>query len=619
MNGMMRRPVQWLGRFLAVAALLACSVNISRAAEPQGTPVVPTAAAALSHRAQRLQKALESGNPAETQAAIQDVELLRRNYGTLDLLPLVESMALWARQQGDAGHPELGLKAIQVADRWAPRSPTVLGTSIILQRQEGFKGYFMSLSEVAELTRIRVLHPIHRWLWLVQHLAWLRFMATVLLWGWAITMAMRYRRVLRYIWEEPLLKRGLHPVVVALLGAILLAFPMLVGLDPSICAALWLWLLAPYFTVPEVRVGAFVLVLQLVHPGLAMLEPLSRQEPQQSIVALQMQPLPRPLSPQILKALPEGDAAFLKGWSQLQEQRWAEAEGTFQALAGTHPSRAEVINNRGVACYQQGKFEEARKLFDEAFRLAPGSPEVLFNQSVIAFRQLDSAMGLAKQDEARRLDPDNFTRMNLASQARSEQRTFAMPLPDTPERIAVLSHRKSSGSFTGSMGAHLIFAAVYPILALLAVLWRVRQSIRSVHPSQCTRCGDPFHTTDSPDVFVCSKCHHLFVLKDGLHGESRKLKVEEVSTYQGVQRVLHRILRVFLPGMDNAFLGDTGGGFGEFIAVTFALGIVFATGRSVRFPGEILPDPVSSWVPLGLILLVVLYLRSWLKFLSRRS
>ena len=55
-----------------------------------------------------------------------------------------------------------------------------------------------------DLTRLRLVHPAQRWLWTLQHLAWLRLMATLLLWGWALTLALRYRRVFRYLWEEPL-------------------------------------------------------------------------------------------------------------------------------------------------------------------------------------------------------------------------------------------------------------------------------------------------------------------------------------------------------------------------------------------------------------------------------
>jgi hypothetical protein len=70
--------------------------------------------------------------------------------------------------------------------------------------------------------------------------------------------------------------------------------------------------------------------------------------------------------------------------------------------------------------------------------------------------------------------------------------------------------------------------------------------------------------------------------------------------------------------LDLAFLGATRQGFLEFVFLAFAFGIVLATGRSVRFPGEIVPDPASIWQYLGIILLVVLFLRSWFKLIPRR-
>ena len=78
----------------------------------------------------------------------------------------------------------------------------------------------------------------------------------------------------------------------------------------------------------------------------------------------------------------------------------------------------------------------------------------------------------------------------------------------------------------------LLYGLALPLAALGAILWRHRRSINEAHPSQCSRCGEPFHTTDSPDTTVCSKCHHLFVVKDGLHGESRKRKVDEAAAHQ---------------------------------------------------------------------------------------
>ncbi len=594
----------------------------SQTAVMAAVPSETAPSVALAHRAERLKVALRSGDDAAVENAAHEVELLRRNYGTLDVTPLVDAMAIWAQAVGNQGHVDLGLRAVSVVEQhnWSPKNPTLLGTRIMLLRQQGIRGYVLSLPYVAELAQIRLGHAHHRWLWIVQHAAWGRMMATVLLWGWALAMALRYRRVLRYLWEEPLAKRGLGPLPLTLIGAFLLTFPVILGFDPSVAALLWIWLLAPYFHSQEVKAAYLVIALQLVHPALAMFEPKAQHVPEPSIVTLQMQPQVKALEDSVLRALPAPDQAFLRGWEQLKAQDWIGAEGTFASLVGKHPNQAEVLNNLGAAKFQQGRHEDADRHFEDAFRLAPNSPQILLNQSVIAFKKLDSPVGIAKQDEARRIAPDTYDGLKNASQAGTDQRAFALPLPDSPQRTEVLKAGHSAGTslIQRPQTPILVFGFALPILALIGFMIRLARSIKQAHPTQCLRCGEPFHTTDSPDLEVCSRCHHLFVVKDGLHGESRKRKVEEIAAHQGAQRWIHRVLVILIPGCDLCFLGRTRQGFTELLFLSFALGIVFATGRSVRYPGEILADPTSTWLPLGLILLTILFLRSWFKLLPRR-
>ncbi|MFZ1614381.1 MAG: tetratricopeptide repeat protein [Holophaga sp.] len=604
-----------LALFLAV---LVWGSPALRAATPELAPGI-----ALAHRVERLKVALQSGNQAAQETAAHEVELVRRTYGTLDVTPLVEAIAVWARDLGDKGDPDLGLKAINLVEqRWAPRNPTILGTRIVLLRQTGIAGYVLSLPDVTELTRIRLSHTTHRWLWIVHHAAWLRMMATLLLWGWALALALRYRKVLRYLWEEPLAKRGIGSFPMALMGAFLLTFPVILGFDPSVAALLWIWLLTPYLHSQEVKATYLVILLQLVHPALAILEPNALQLPEPSIVTMQLQPQAKAMDEATLRALPSADRDFLKGWGQFQARDWKGAEATFEALVGKHPNQAEVLNNLGAARFQQGRVAEAEKNLDEAYALQPGSPQILLNQSAMAFKKLDSPNGIAKQEEARRSAPESYEVLKNASQAGTEPRAFALPLPDSTLRSDALKAGRGTVNAMESLGARtpsILFGLALPIFALLAYMVRLARSIKQAHPTQCVRCGDPFHTTDSPDVEVCSKCHHLFVLKDGLHGESRKQKVEEVAEFQGTQRWIHRTLLVVLPGADLCFLGDTRQGFMELIFLCFASGIVFTTGRSVRFSGEILADPTSTWLPLGMILLAVLFFRSWLKLIPRRG
>ena len=606
---------------VAMATLLTAAPGPERTAEsPQGVNTLP--AIALSHRAQHLMDALARGDAAGLAKAQLEVEALRRTYSTLDVTPLVEAMAFWARQQGEAGRSALGLDGLQAVERWAPEHPTLLGTRIHLMRQLGLKGWLASFPDLLRLTRLRLEEPSHRWLWLVQHLGLLRLAATLALWGWTLALGLRYRNVLRHLWEAPLRRGHLAPGLAALVGALILAGPVLMGLDPMVAAILWLFLLAPFLVPLEVRLTTLILVLQLVHPALAALEPWAAREPLPSILTLQLQPQVYPVPSASLRLLPPSDQAFLAGWHQLQNQEWKAAEATFQGLVGRHPEQAEVLNNLGVAQFQSGEIAAAEQSFALALTTGP-KMAVLLNQSILAFNRLDTVLGSSKRDEAQAAAPEAYALLITLNDARKEARTYPIPLPDSPARVQALVDATGTGK-PDSTWLHLadpafLMALLLPLLGLGAFSSRVRASLRMAHPTQCIRCGEAFHTTDSPDPDVCPKCHHLFVARDGLHAENRRKKLDEVAEHQRATRWIHRTLIVLLPGCDLAFLGETWAGFIEFLPLCFAAGMVLATGRSVRYPGEILADPTSSWLALGAILVGVFYLRSWLKLILRRA
>ena len=607
-----------LAGFAGLAALQAAPP--AEAPRPAPAPVATEAAVALSHRANHLFEAIAKGDPEAVRAAQLEVESVRRTYSVLDVTPLVEAAALWARQQGLAGRPALGLEAIQAVERWAPDHPSLLGTRIALMRQEGPRGWFWSFPELMKLTRLRLEAPAHRWLWLTQHLGMLRLAATLLLWGWALTMGLRYRNVLRHLWEEPLQHKGISPALAALAGAVVLTGPVLLGLDPLAAALVWLFLLAPFLTPPEVKVTVFIMLFQLVHPALALMEPLAGREPPPSIEVLQLQPRVQPVPTSALRLLPPTDQAFLQGWDQLQNQRWKEAEETFQNLVGRHPDQPEVLNNLGVARYHSGDAAGADKAFASALE-AGSRMEILLNQSILAFSRLDTALGASKQEEARAAEPADYARLIALNDARKDVRGYPMPLPDSAARAEALAEAAGGPNAERlplSDPAFLV-ALLLPLIGISAFLLRIRRSLRMAHPGQCVRCGEPYHTTDSPDPAVCSKCHHLLVLRDGLHTESRRRKLDEVAEHQRNTRWIHKTLIVLLPGFDLAFLGETREALMEFLPLCLAVGMVLATGRSVRYPGEIIPDPVSTWLALGAVLVGLLYLRSWLKLFLRRA
>ncbi len=632
----------WRGAFRALALALALGSGgglparqpaAPPAAKAEGGESAPRAAApaspelqpaiALAHRAERLKLALNTGDELSLQNAILDVESLRRTYGTLDLLPLVQGMAIWAVDQGRQGRREVAVHTLDMLERWAEGHPILLSSRIALKRQEGPQGYLSSLPEAISLSRMRLQSQSHRWLWLLQHLDWMRVMAVVLLWGWALTLVLRYRHVFRYQWEDAMARKGISSLMAGLLGAFGLALPVVLGLDPSVAAILWLVLLVAYMTPGEARGTVFILALQFLHPLLGLVEPLAAQPTVPSLVAVQLQPQVRRVDEGLVKVLDPLDAEFMRGWRAYQHQRWQEGTEVFRGLVGRHPDQGAVLNNLGVGLYQSGDKEGAGKRFDEAFNLEPRSAEILLNQSIRAFERLDTVLGEGKQGEARRVAGEAFQRLMSVNQSRREARTFPMPMPDTPSRLSALRSlfegRQPNTWSSGLREPSILLGFLIPALGLGLFLYRLKQYQVLAHPTQCVRCGEPFHTTDSPDPNVCPKCHHLFVLKDGLHGESRRKKLDEVAEFQSWQKRIHQTLVCALPGSDRLFLGETQEGLGELAFFTFAVALVLSAGRTVRYPGEIMADPGSFLFPLGVALLLLLFARSWMKLLPRRT
>ncbi|HTL99072.1 MAG TPA: hypothetical protein VL181_09750, partial [Holophagaceae bacterium] len=492
------------------AALLALTLGTGLWAQTPAPPAPPPEdqAVALAHRVQHLKEALEKGQPDQVDAALAEVEALRRTYSTLDVMPLVDAIALWARQQGAFGRPNLGLTALDKVERWAPQDPAILSSRIVLTRQEGIQGWLQSIPDLLRLTAKRLDHPAHRWLWLAQHLGGFRLMATLLLWGWALTLALRHRNVLRDLWEEPLRAKGISPAILSLLGAVILAGPVLLGLDPSLAAIIWLLLLGPIMSSGEAKATVIVVILQVLNPLVAIIEPWAIQPPSPSIVTLQLQPQVDPPSEARLRLLPAGDRAFLKGWHQLQIQDWPGAEATFKSLIGAIPDQAPVLNNLGVAEYMQGRAAEAEKRFQESAQLDPGRTEVLMNESILDFDKLDTVQGALKQEAARAADPTLFGELALLNEAKgggASHRVFPSPLPDTPARVKALEDAEGGGAKTERpWNRRIAIGLLAPLVALTLLIWRFRRSRVVPYASQCIRCGDPFKSTDSPNPNVCS-------------------------------------------------------------------------------------------------------------------
>jgi hypothetical protein len=113
-----------------------------------------------------------------------------------------------------------------------------------------------------------------------------------------------------------------------------------------------------------------------------------------------------------------------------------------------------------------------------------------------------------------------------------------------PFRLASLANRYTAA------------AVVLVLVAFLVALLRGRKAF-TVH---CSRCGTPFCRRCHLGKVVgelCSQCHHLFVVRDGVSGPARNRKMLDVQAMEGRRARRFRLLSVLSPGTGHVYVQQT--------------------------------------------------------------
>ncbi|MCL1908725.1 MAG: hypothetical protein FWG12_05085 [Holophagaceae bacterium] len=589
---------------------------------------------ALAFRADALKQAFLSGIEDQIQQAADGVDLLKKEYGIYDLTPLVEAMSSWALELGHSKRVHLGKRVLSQISRWEPQHPTLLAAEVKLMRLEGTVGYFQSLSSAFRLYQMRLEDPDLRYFFILKNVAWARFMATVVLWVTALLLALRYNRFFGHLLERPFINFMPNRHAVAVVAGLILALPVLVGLGPSFCAVMWLFLLVPILTSTEMKIAIFCILVQLVHPGLVVAERFFVSETpfQTSFEPLQLQPqlIPMELRPQ--NNLAADDQKFILGWDALQSRDWVRAESIFSDLSNKSYEKAATLNNLGVALQRQEKNDAAMEAFVKAGSAGSGTFEPSYNQAILHFVNLDIDRAERKLTEARNNDPASFRAIfspmsSIASIL--EHITIAMPIRDNPARGEALAnmYNEMYGDVPvepdqSLFGTWTIIWIIWPLVGVVAVIVRRNTMTGFSRYYLCSKCGKSFLKTQEvdSDANTCPQCFHIFVLKDAPRNDSQRKKILQISLYKSRNKWVTRIIGTLAPGGDKFFSGSSFSGFITFALLAFSFGVIIHSSGDILFPGQIIPDPSSLLSIVGFFMIGVLYLQSWYKlFFPKRE
>ena len=67
----------------------------------------------------------------------------------------------------------------------------------------------------------------------------------------------------------------------------------------------------------------------------------------------------------------------------LKQERWAEAQATFEKALAADPDSPDILVNLGLALAKQGQLPRSVNYFEKALKLQPGHPNAQRNLTII--------------------------------------------------------------------------------------------------------------------------------------------------------------------------------------------------------------------------------------------
>jgi tetratricopeptide (TPR) repeat protein len=153
------------------------------------------------------------------------------------------------------------------------------------------------------------------------------------------------------------------------------------------------------------------------------------------------------------------------------------------------------------------------------------------------------------------------------------------------------------------------FSAVPVVFAVVAfVLGRWRGS--KAFTTRCLKCGTPFCRRCHLGVVaggLCTQCHHLFVVRDGVSGPARNQKLLEVQKEDSRRDRVYRLLSLVVPGAGHLYADATALGLVLVFLWSLVLAAAFVTLRLLPVTDASAELSPPWGLGVGAVVLLVLY------------
>jgi tetratricopeptide (TPR) repeat protein len=350
------------------------------------------------------------------------------------------------------------------------------------------------------------------------------------------------------------------------------------------------------------------------------------------------------------RVLAESNPIFEAAVTAVEGGPDSRAIGILEQAAAKFPDDHDVLYLLGLQYKKAGRYDDAASVYRERLRADPDDRIALNNLGNIEFSRGEFPAAIARYKQGAEAATSAFVAATLfynlqlahlqrfeyqpAEEARSQAERLAgslvrsydrlwkydkgdyavVDLSLTDEQVLAkfvgssqgIGAKNVAGTATATGGRSLsdlfapdrfaVFAGVFALVVFGLSRWRGSK----MFTMRCLKCGTPFckhcHLGASAGG-LCTQCHHLFVVRDGVSGPARNQKLLEVQKEDERRERVFRALSLLSPGAGHIYAHKILAGLAMSFVWYLVLSAVLLAGRV--FPVTAAPGPLTQQVGLG--------------------
>lgn len=531
-------------------------------------------------------KAAARGDAEAAQNALREIRRLRieRNIRSLETPALARMVeGLEQLKSGQLDRAEVAFRDALAMD---PHLPDAYFGLALKESRRGPLGILPAIRHTIAGTMARF--PTargHKYLSnLLMPVGLIAVFATTFIFGGA--MILRYSTLLRHDFEE-----GFGPGRVALAVAaatIALLLPAILFQGYGWLPLWWLAVLFLYMGWVE-RIVTIVVFLVCIAMGPALKtldgQLLAQQNPLfwASLAAIEAGPDPRAvadLEAAAQKYPDDRDLVYLLGTQYKKAGRYEDAAGLYREVLRTSAGDVVSLNNLANLEFANNEYAPAIARYKQGIELSPPSEvaaTLYYNLSLAHLQQfqyqpaqearsqadrLDSSL-IKEYDRLWKYDKGDYAVVDLRPSPAEVWSKFVATregvVPSAKNRALQGPAAPAESVVPALLNRFAVFPAIFLVVVVVLRRWRGGK----MFTMRCLKCGAPFCRHCHLGAVaggLCTQCHHLFVVRDGVSGPARNKKLLEVQKEDERRERVFRLLSLLAPGAGHLYAQKTAPG-----------------------------------------------------------